>query len=402
MLQTMKKLFSKPQKIIENKGTLPPYLQSYLYSSANPVWSERCYSKFATEGYIQNVVAYRSISLIATGAASVKWKLFALDEQGKKQQQIYKHKVLELLARPNHNHNHSAFIEALISYRMISGNAYILAVGPYEKPPVELHLLRPDRVSIIANNNGYPTAYRYKLDGNSHRDYRINSITGRSQILHLKAFHPLNDYYGLSPVEAAAYSIDIHNDSSSWNKALLQNAARPSGALVVKTESGHAGRLSEDQYWRIKQQIDEQFTGGANAGRPLLLEGGLDWKEMSHSPKDMDYLNARHSAARDIALAFGVAPQLLGIPGDNTYANLAEARLAVWEQTILPIMQNITDALNDWLLHYYPERLQLEINTDGISALALRQEKLWQRVQNATFLSDDEKREIVGVSRVKR
>ena len=59
----------------------------------------------------------------------------------------------------------------------------------------------------------------------------------------------------------------------------------------------------------------------AQAGRPLLLEGGLDWKPLSLTPKDMDFIEAKNVAAREIALAIGVPPMLLGIPGDNTYSN---------------------------------------------------------------------------------
>ena len=200
-------------------------------------------------------------------------------------------------------------------------------------------------------------------------------------------------------MEAAAYSIDMHNQANGWNQSLMQNSARPSGALIVKGQGDAPSRLSEDQYYRIKQQVDEQFSGAANAGRPLLLEGGLEWKEMGLSPKEMDYIQAKNSAARDIALAFGVPPQMLGIPGDNAYANLAEARLALWEQTIMPLMQQLCEGLSAWLIHYYPANLELALDTDGITALSLRQEKLWARAQNATFLTDDEKREMVGLGK---
>ncbi len=104
--------------------------------------------------------------------------------------------------------------------------------------------------------------------------------------------HKQQSTKALSPVEAASYSIDMHNNANGWNQALLQNSARPSGALVVKQADNQSANLSEDQYQRIKSQIDEQFSGTANAGRPLLLEGGLEWKEMSLSPREMDYIEA--------------------------------------------------------------------------------------------------------------
>jgi HK97 family phage portal protein len=226
----------------------------------------------------------------------------------------------------------------------------------------------------------------------------VNRFNGQSNILHFKHFHPLHDYYGMSPMEAAAYSIDQHNQAARWNQALLQNGAKPSGALVIKTAAdGSGGMLSDEQYSRIKSQVDDQYSGAINAGRPMLLEGGMDWKEMSLSPRDMDFIESKHSSARDIALAFGVPPQLLGIPGDNTYSNLVEARLALWEQTILPMMEHIAGCLNLWLTPHFGEGLRLEYDTESISALAPRREKIWTRVNEATFLSDEEKRKILGI-----
>ena len=70
--------------------------------------------------------------------------------------------------------------------------------------------------------------------------FQDDILPGIRPVLHMRLFHPLDDHYGLSPIEAAATSIDIHNQASKWNKALLDfdlaqlrwDAARPSGALV--------------------------------------------------------------------------------------------------------------------------------------------------------------------------
>lgn len=258
-------------------------------------------------------------------------------------------------------------------------------------------MLRPDRVQVVPGQGGIPKAYRYSIDSRAF-DIPVDTITGQSRVLHLKTFHPLDDWYGLSPVEAAAYSIDQHNQCGAWNQALLQNGARPSGALMVKSGEGHNGTLSETQYTRLKSQLDEQFSGAANAGRPLLLEGGLEWREMSLSPKDMDFIGIKHSSARDIALAFGVAPQLLGIPGDNTYANLKEARLALWEQTILPLLTSVTDALNNWLVPMFDRSLVLSLDQDAIPILAEKRDIYWQRISSADFLTADEKRTLLGIT----
>lgn len=367
---------------------------SYMHTPGKPVWMGRDYERFADEGYIRNVVAHRAVAMVAEAAAEVPWQLF--DTSGGKRRRLADHPVLKLLNKPNPLQGGAELFQSLYAYRMISGNAYVQAAGPKEGAPLELHALRPDRVSVIAGHHGLPAGYRHTV-GDRYTDYPLDRVTGRGKVLHIKAFHPLNDWYGLSPIEAAAYSIDQHNQAGAWNQALLQNGARPSGALVVKAQEGGADTLSESQYERLRQQVDDQFSGARNAGRPLLLEGGLDWCEMSLSPREMDFIEAKNSAARDIALAFGVPPQLLGLPGDNTYANLAEARLALWEQTVLPLVDTFCDALNNWLLPHYGGALELHYDTDGISALSTRREQVWDRVNSATFLTDEEKRNLVGL-----
>lgn len=357
---------------------------SFIHAPGKPVWMRRDYGRFAEEAYSRNVVAHRAIDLIASGVASVSLKLNGEESR-----------ISKLIDRPNPHTDYGAFVRGVMSHKLISGNAFVHAIGPKGDAPLELHFLRPDRMAVIAGEGGIARGYQYKV-GQQVTNYPVDRVTGQSRILHLKCFHPLDDWYGLSPVEAAAYSIDQHNQAGAWNQSLLQHGARPSGALVVnRNEPG--GQLTEDQYYRIKQQIDDQFSGPSNAGRPLLLEGGLEWREMSHSPKDMDFIDAKHSAARDIALAFGVPPQLLGIPGDNTYANLAEARLALWEQTIIPQVKEWAGALNHWLLPMFGNELALVPDYDDIPALSLRRDRMWDRVKDAEFLSRDEKREMVGL-----
>lgn len=402
----VRKFFKRSEKKkIAHKGVFGDSVTSsgaraYMVMPGQPVWMDRNYPQFAQEAYIKNVVAHRAISMVAVSAASVKFKLHDMTPKRAKRE-LKTHPILDLIKLANPTQAKGQFFQALYQYQMISGNAFVQAVGPKDAVPNELHLLRPDRMAVIAGKGSMPAGYRYTVN-NVATDFPVDRITGRSRVLHLKTFHPLNDWYGLSPIEAAAYSIDQHNQSGAWNQALLQNGARPSGALVVRPDGGNGGSLSEEQYNRVKVQMDEQFSGAANAGRPLLLEGGLDWKEMSLTPKDMDYVEAKNSSARDIALAFGVPPQLLGIPGDNTYANLQEARLALWEQTVVPMVCATVDALNNWLVPMFGGNYELSPDIDGISALATRNQVIWDRVQNAGFLSDDEKRAAVGYGPAQR
>jgi HK97 family phage portal protein len=362
----------------------------FAWNTLSPArWTPRRFDRLADEGFRRNVIAYRCVRVIAQGAATARWLL-----RGPGGVEFSSHPVLSLLARPNPLAGGAALLENLLGYYLIAGNAYLEAAGPEEQAPRELYALRPDRMKIVPGPAGLPAGYDYTVDGRK-LTFPADPLNGRSAILHLKTFNPLDDWYGLSPLEAAAYAIDQHNAASAWNQALLQNAARPSGALVYAPKEGPAA-LSETQFERLRGEIERHYSGAANAGRPLLLEGGLQWTEMSISPKDMDFIASKLQSARDVCAAYGVPPMLVGVPGDATYANFREARLALWEDTILPLLDYIVDQLNNWLCPRFGDGLRLGVDVDEVSALGPRREAAWGRVQGADFLTVNEKRAAVG------
>jgi len=365
---------------------------SLLVGLNGPHWSRRNYRSLADEGYVKNVITHRAIRLLAESAGSVPFVLFRGD------QKISHHPLLDLLSRPNPAQGRSVFFETAYAYLNIAGNSYLELVMGGDGIPAELYCLRPDRMKVIPGASGWPKAYAYGVSGREHQ-FVVDAISGESPVLHLKTFHPTDDYYGLSPLEAAAYSIDIHNAASCWNKALLDNSARPSGALVFEPKDGNS-TLSKDQFDRLKEEMEENFQGSKNARRPLLLEGGLKWQQMAFSPADMDFINAKHVSAREIALAFGVPPMMMSIPGDNTYSNYKEANRALWRTTLLPMMDKMMSSLNHWLTPYFGDDLRLEYDLDLVPALSSDRQALWERIGAANFMTINEKRAAVGLGAV--
>jgi HK97 family phage portal protein len=345
-------------------------------------WRPRSYENFAKEAYEKNVIAYQAINRIAEAVASVRLMVF------RGEQELAQHPLLDLIARPNPLQSGPDYIRSKVGYLMISGNGYEerFMVGTEVR---ELYQLRPDRMKVIPSQAGTPAAYEYQVGQNKTR-WEVDPNTLDCDVRHLKMFHPTNDWYGLSPIEAGAYSIDQHNEAMNWMQALLQNSARPSGALTVKDGS----TLSDDNFNRLKAQIEEQYSGSSNAGRPMLLEGGLDWTAMGLSPSDMGIIEAKSSSARDVALALGVPPQLLGIPGDNTYSNYAEARLAFWEDTVLPLMNLIIEDWNAWLAE--PYNVEIRADLDEIPAIAEKRNAMWEMADRSTDLTINERRALKG------
>ena len=356
-----------------------------LHAQAEARWTQRDYAGLAREGFMRNPVVHRAVRLIAETASAIPWLLY----EGAAE--MDDHPLLQLLARPNQRQAGATFLEALYGHLLLSGNAYVELVEAGQDAR-ELHLLRPDRVTVLTDADGWPSALEYR-EGSTRRRAQIGLGPGGGA-LQLSLFHPLDDHYGFPPLEAALMALDTHNAAGRWNKALLDNSARPSGALVYAPKEG--GNLTDEQFERLKAELEQGYSGATRAGRPLLLEGGLDWKAMGLTPKDMDFIEAKHSASRDIALAFGVPPMLLGIPGDNTYANYQEANRAFYRLTILPLVARTAKELSAWLGAAFGPGLRLWYDADRIDALSGERDALWARGDGATFLTEDEKREAVG------
>lgn len=355
-------------------------------SSGRVSWSPREPSSLTRQGFTGNPIGFRAVKLIAETAAALP---LVFTEDGHR---LETHPLISLLEAPNMASGRVDLFEALFSQLLLFGNAYLEAVASADGALGELHVLRADRMHLVPGTDGWPVAFEYKVGGRTHRF----ESTGLSPICHIKAFHPQDDHYGFSPMQAAAAAVDVHNAASHWSKGLLDNAARPSGAIVYGGVDGQ-GQMSADQFDRLAAEIEANHQGARNAGRPMLLEGGLDWKPMGFSPSDMEFQRTKEAAAREIAIAFGVPPMMLGIPGEATYANYQEANRAFYRLTVLPLAQKVLGRLSTWLSLYSARPVTITLDLDQIPALSAERDAQWSRVAQADFLSEAEKRQLLGL-----
>lgn len=359
-------------------------------TSGRVAWSARDLVSLAKTGFQGNPMGFRAVKLISEAAAALP--LILQDSE----RRYDSHPVLDLIRRPNPAQGRAEMFEAIYGHLLLSGNAYVEAVPGLGKLPGELHVLRSDRMALVPGPDGWPAAYDYTVGGRKHRF----AMSEEAQpICHIKTFHPADDHYGFSPLQAAAVAIDVHTSASAWSKALLDNAARPSGAMVYKGADGQ-GALSNDQYDRLVSEMEMHHQGARNAGRPMLLEGGLDWKPMGFSPSDMEFQKTKEAAGREIATAFGVPPMLMGIPGDATYSNYQEANRAFYRLTVLPLVARVTAGISHWLSVFTGEVVELRPDLDQIPALAVERDQQWARVGAADFLTSAEKRVLLGLPRL--
>lgn len=351
-----------------------------------PVWTPKDYEKLAREGYQQNVIAYSAISKKSEAVANLPIVLQQM--KGTRWEEIEAHPVLQLLEFPNPGQDGEAFIRALCTAYEIAGNAYVERITALSQV-TELYALRPDRMKVVPGNDAFPRAWEYSVGG------RVETLKAED-VLHIREPNPLDDWYGMSRFDPAAFSIDVHSGAGRLSKALLDNSARPSGALVFDPGEQGVG-LTTEQRAAIKRDLMELYSGQANAGRPMVLEGGFSWQQIGMDMVDMQFSEGKNQAAREIALAFGVPPLILGINGDNTFANYAEANRAFYRDAVLPLANRFYRALSRWLLPTFGlQNARLVIDEDAVIALADERAAKWTTAQTADFLTLDEKRAMVG------
>ena len=362
-----------------------------FWKGNQPVWTPKDYVRLTKAGYLNCMTVYACVNILAKAVGGIPWVLYK--KPGSKRGKIVEleeHPLVDLIHRPNPLEGQSFFFQKVTAYLYLAGNSYIERVGPKVGPPKELYSVRPDRMKVIPGGKQLVSGYQYEVAGQK-VPFNFN------QILHLKLFHPLDDFYGLSPLEVASKGIDISNMALHWNAKLLENDARPPGALVTE------GNLTEEQYERLNKEIKEKISGYENAGNPLLLEAGLDWKQFGLSPKDMDWLNSDKVMTRKICTVYGVPPELLGDTEQKTFSNYKEARQAFYTETILPFMDILKAEFNNWLTPQFGERLYLDYDRDEIEAIQEDRNKVWDRATEGVktgILTINEGRSLLGYEEI--
>ncbi len=384
MASLMKRFFPKIEKKTSSESIF-----NYLVFGNGYINGSYSDLNLAINGYQNNIVAYRCINLIANQAGLINFKLFS---NGK---EVSKHPVLNLLRNPYPTLSKNSFIESIIAYNFIYGNTYIWMIDRnksqeyVEDEPIFLYPLRSDLVCIKDGNNFMPEYYKYQDSLNM---YKFNvTMLGKSNIIHIKTFNPTDEYRGLSPLRPASYSIDQYNEAVKWNFGLLKNGARPSGILSVPKDVD----ISDGDFSRLKDEINDLFSGGNNTGKPIALKGGMTFTPWSISPVEMDFQATEKNTAAKIALAFGVPLELLNTE-ISKYDNLNAAWTQLWESAVFPIVNDMIDSFNSYLLPRYGDGLELQADFKNVTALIEKNAQRMRTLERITFLKINEKRALVG------
>jgi len=354
------------------------------------------FRNFADEGMKKNAIVYTCISGIAERAAGIPWVLFKRQTNGKKVK-IDKHPLLDLLRRPNPLQDEFAFKESMMGYALIGGEMFCerIVTNVLKTRVKQLWPQSPEFLNVVPGKKGIPQ--KYETNTRPKVTYSVDQMTGESDILHYKKFNPTDLWRGLSPIKAAALAVSQHNEASVHNLSLLKNQARPSGALMVKTtEMNQGGVLQDDERLKLKEELTTVFSGSKNAGRPMLLEGGLEWTSFSMTNDELNWLEGKNISAKDIALVFNYPPALLGVKGDSTFNNLEAAKVGLYDDAVIPGLQVLRNSLFKWLMNFYEDDLILDFDLDTVETLIERRMKRYVSLNPVTFLTSNDKQAATG------
>ena len=354
---------------------------SFFFGGQSSGWPAATFQRIADEGYTKNPYVYAATRYVANGVAGIPWVLMRADANGD-WVEVDMHPVAELMAAPNPRTGRNQFLESIVGYLFLAGNAYIQRVVISGDRSKELWLLRPDLVKPILDAKGAEVqGYELRSENGT-----LTEKVKPEDILWLKLFNPLG-IQGLSPFSAAARSIDQSNESKRWNISLLRNSGKRSGIFEME------GKLGDAEFAQFKNRVQEE-SGPESAGKRMVLDSGMKFTPIDQSPNDMDWLAGQKMSACEVAICAGLSPELLGDSSQKTYSNYQEARKAAYEQTILPLVGYICDEFNRWLLTGKPE--YFVPNTDDVAALQEDKSGVFTRLKDCRFLTVNEKREAVG------
>jgi len=337
------------------KDALSPFQVISTQPADIPVYTEMTVRRATREGYKISVYVYRAVRTIVQAASAIPWVVHDSNDE-----LIEKHPFTKVWAKPNPEFSGQDNMEFIIAHQLLVGNSLIQPIIVGGKPR-EFWIVMPDVVRPIPSN----------AMGEWLKGWEVSSADGTQrtvpaeQFIHFMQMDPGNPYWGTSPLMAAARTIDTDNEAQDTQKVSMQNRATPDGVFA------HESVLSPEQFEEARRQVRESFLAKGRRREPWVLGAGAKWIQMSMTPVEMDFIASRLHNKRDIAGAFGISPIFLGDLEQSSYNNMMEARKALYEDVVIPLLDDIKSTLN---LKIAPMYGDIIISYDTSKVAALRED----------------------------
>jgi len=207
----------------------------------------------------------------------------------------------------NENQTWPDFIEHLVASTLLTGNGLAEIQRTVQGRLAGLRFIPWQHVTVAELSSG-----RLAYDVTDGRGSTRRLLQG--EVIHLRD-RTDDGLIGRSRLSRSAQTIESVKASNDFAREFLNNGAQPSG--VIKSP----GMMTSEQVNSLRDQFNERYSGAANAGRTLVIDGGLEWSAAQISPEDSELLETRKFGVEEICRLFQVPPPLVQDYSHNTFTN---------------------------------------------------------------------------------
>jgi HK97 family phage portal protein len=351
---------------------------------------------FVRQGYQGHPTVFACVELIASRAASVPWQVCRIVDDEKEvltTDDLDAARLVEMFEdQPNDRQGISEFIEGVVKDKLITGEYFIELVTPGQggraTRVVELHQMPAQYVTV---NLGYSAAEPVRSYA---FDMGVQQVFPPEAVLHGKYYNPNNYWRGQSPMHAAVRAITRGNAYETWNVSLAQNLGKTGGILSFDAEV----EITDEDESALRDKWARQNQGPHNAGQPLLMGALKEYIETGMTPADADWLEGARDVREVIASVYSVPGELIGI-SNATHENRKEAKKALYENAVIPVLDSLQGELNRAVAATYGEDIYIEYDTDAVPALQEDEKERHSRVMDEFdrgLITDREARQQIG------
>jgi len=356
----------------------------FLLANGELNWKDK--STQYSEGYVRNAFVREACELYAVRLSSIDHIAY-----GKGGQDITDKDspFLELMNNPNPKMTRHEMFHLIGLYLGIYGECFIF---PHRKATGydRLYVIDPALMTEMVNSLDLANPVQYWTC--------TKSVEGQStfapeELIHIKFPDPdMDKVRGLSRMVSCGKNIEMMNAIMEWNISTTRNGAKPSIGLKIPQ------RLTSIQRNDIKEEFRAAYQGARNAGNGIILDDGKDVVTLGMTAVEMDYQQGITNAAKQIAIAYAIPPEMMGDSANKTYSNAQEAARQIVVNTIRPLLDLVYSTI--WM--YFKDKPiasgidEYTYDSEQLSDFMGVQTELYTALQSASYLTINDKRAKLG------
>lgn len=345
------------------------------FQTGRPLYGEWDSEKAIRDGLKASVIVYRAVTLKAKAASSVPWVAYMKPRgTGSKRTRVEGHELEGILANPMRGldirprFSGQDLIEAMVGYLDLAGKTGIYLQGlKRDGRFTNMRMMLPHRMLPVLDQHRGIVQWQYQVDGTYYP-------VAAEQVHYTRYADPASEWDGLSPLKAMARVVDTDVESVNANYFTLTNMGVPPGAMFSKAPLDQPIKESNRREWA-------QNYSGKNRGKMPFLDGTeWGWVRFGLTPQELLLIETRKMNWVEICVGLGVPTELMGIQDQKTYNNYKEGKKALWEDTLIPLLDDIKDGFNTDLAPRWDDRLEVEPDLSNVPALQEDQDAKVKRV----------------------